>query len=187
MPPRVETLLAIPPGYRSDTVARFMWQLDEQRQALLSLVRGATPAELEWQPRPGMNTIGMLLAHIAYAEAHLGQVGLLGERQGHAQDVIGITEADEGLPLGPGAPPSPALSGKDLAFFESTLARAREHTRAVVRNFVDADLEAVVERPPRPDGTVRVFNRGWVLYHLLEHEAGHRAQIALIRHLGSAR
>jgi len=24
---------------------------------------------------------------------------------------------------------------------------------------------------------------GWLLYHLLEHEAGHRGQIDLIRHL----
>ena len=29
----------------------------------------------------------------------------------------------------------------------------------------------------------RVFNVGWVLYHLIEHEAGHRGQINLLRHL----
>jgi len=35
----------------------------------------------------------------------------------------------------------------------------------------------------RPDGSERVFNVGWVLYHILEHEAGHRGQINLLRHL----
>ena len=36
----------------------------------------------------------MLLAHIAVAETHLTQVGLLGETSGHVQDVIGIREDD---------------------------------------------------------------------------------------------
>ena len=100
--------------------------------------------------------------------------------------MIGITEEDEGLPLAPGAPPSPALAGRDLAFFESALARAREHTRRWRGPSTTRTSSTVVERPPRRTAP-RVFNRGWVLYHLLEHEAGHRAQIALIRHLGSAR
>jgi hypothetical protein len=29
----------------------------------------------------------------------------------------------------------------------------------------------------------RVFNVAWMLYHILEHEAGHRAQILLLLHL----
>jgi hypothetical protein len=129
-----------------------------------------------------MNTAGMLLAHIAFAEAHLGHVGLLGEAVGHAHDVIGLTEEEEGLPLAPGAPPSPALAGRTLADFEGMLARAREHTRAIARGMTDADLDREVVRQ-RPDGTLRVFNVGWVFYHLLEHEAGHRGQIGLLKHL----
>jgi uncharacterized damage-inducible protein DinB len=182
----VTTLLETPPGYRSREVARFLWQLDEQRRQLIDGTRGLSPADLAWQPAPGMNTIGMLLAHIAFAEVHVVQVGIAGEATGHAQDVLGITEADEGLPLPPGAPPSPALHGKPLAFFDVLLVKARDHTRAVCRELEDADLARVITRPPRPDGTVRVFNPGWVLYHLLEHEAGHRGQILLLKHLRSS-
>ena len=181
----VTTLLETPSGYRSREVARFVWQIDEQRRQLIDGTRGLSPADLAWQPAPGMNTIGMLLAHIAYAEAHLVQVGLLGEVKGHAHDVIGITEADEGLPLAPGAPPSPALHGKPLSFFDDLLVKAREHTRSACRNLEDADLDRVITRPPRTDGTVRIFNPGWVLYHLLEHESGHRGQILLLKHLRS--
>jgi uncharacterized damage-inducible protein DinB len=179
---RIETLLATPPGFRSARVAQFLWQMDEQRRALLDGVRDLTPEALQWQPAPGTNSVGMLLAHIAYAEAHLVQVGVLGEQDGHAQDVIGITEEQEGLPLAPGAPPSPALAGKDLAFFVDVLARARAHTRRVAQSLEDADLERQVHRR-RPDGAERVFNVGWVFYHLLEHEAGHRGQIGLVNHL----
>jgi uncharacterized damage-inducible protein DinB len=46
----------------------------------------------------------------------------------------------------------------------------------------DDDLARDVHRR-RVDGSERVFNVGWVLYHILEHEAGHRGQINLLRHL----
>ena len=97
--------------------------------------------------------------------------------------MIGLTEAEEGLPLEPGAPPSPALRGRPLEDFVDMLARARAYTRRVAAGLDEADLEQRVERPPRPDGSRRAFNVGWVLYYLLEHEAGHRGQINLIRHL----
>jgi uncharacterized damage-inducible protein DinB len=182
----VETLLAAPAGYRSPRVAQFLWQLDEQRRGLLAGLEGITPVELQWQPERGMNSIGMLLAHIAFAEAHLGQVGLLAEQVGHAQDVVGFSEEDEGLPLAADARPSPAFDGKELAWFERALAAARDHTRRVSLELDDAALERLVHRE-RPDGTRRVFNLGWVYYHLLEHEAGHRGQIGLLRHLYRAR
>lgn len=178
----IETLLATPSGYTSETVALFLWQLDEQRRALLEDTRGLTAEDLAWQPAPGMNTIGMLLAHIGYAEAHLVQVGLERETAGHAYDVVGITEAEEGLPLPPGGRPPEALAGRDLEFFHTLLAKARARTHEVAMRLTDDDLRRPVVRP-RPDGTRRVFNPGWLLYHLIEHEAGHRGQINLLRHL----
>jgi hypothetical protein len=181
--PTLQTLLETPSGFASREVARFLWQFDEQTRRLHLDLDGIGVDELRWQPHPGMNTIGMLLAHLAVAETHLVQVGLLQEPAGHVHDVLGITEEDEGMPLAEGAPPSPALDGRDLAWFLATMARARAHTRDVAQRLTDADVEGIVTRPPRPDGTVRVFNRGWVLYHILEHQAGHHAQILLLRHL----
>lgn len=178
----VQTLLGTPAGFRSDSVARFVWQMDEQRRALIDDTRGLSPAQIEWQLAPGMNTIGMLLAHIAYAEVHLGQVGLMGEAEGHAHDVIGIREEDEGLSLAADGHPPAGLAARPLEFFVDALHRARTHTRAAAARLSDADLERVVTRE-RADGSRRVFNVGWVLYHMLEHEAAHRGQINLLRHL----
>jgi hypothetical protein len=129
-----------------------------------------------------MNSIGMLLGHIAYAESHLTQVGLEGKPTSDTRAAIGISEEDEGMPLADGAPPSPALAGRDLTWFDQRLAQARNHTREVALTLSDADLLREVRRQ-RPDGTQRVFNVGWVFYHLLEHEAGHHGQINLLRHL----
>jgi hypothetical protein len=180
--PALSTLLETPPGYASRQVARFMWQLDEQSRRLGTDLVGIGADELEWQAAPGMNTIGMLLAHIAFSETHLAQVGLLGEPVGHAHDVIGIREEDEGLPLPPDGRPPAALANAPFDYFRELLERARVHTRQVAYPLTDQDLERIVTRP-RPDGSLRVFNVGWVLYHMLEHEAGHHAQINMLRHL----
>lgn len=182
MAPTVQTLLEAPSGYRSETVARFLWQMDEQRRMLLAATRNLSAVDLNWQPAPGMNSIGMLLAHIAYAETHLTQIGLEGKATSDTKSVIGIDEEEEGMPLAEGAPPSPALAGRELAWFDAMLVRSREATRRVAMTLTDADLARLVRRP-RPDGSERVFNVGWVLYHMLEHEAGHRGQIGLLRHL----
>lgn len=179
----VRSMLTTPEGFASREAARFLWQMDEQRRRLTEDTRGLTPEDLDWQVRPGMNTIGMLLAHIAFAEVNLAQVGLAAEAKGHPQDVIGLTEEEEGLPLPPAGPPSAALAGKPLEYFDDLLTRARAHTHRVARTLTDADLESEIQRPPRPDGTVRQFNRAWVLYHLLDHEAGHHYQINMLRHL----
>lgn len=186
MSPVVETRIVTPDGFSSREAARFLWQLDEQRARLLQATRGLVPADLAWQQAPGMNTIGMLLAHLAFSETNLAQVGLLGEPAGHPQDVIGITEAEHGMPLPPGGRPPEALAGRPLEWFDAMLANARAVTHRAARALTDADLDVVVQRPPRPDGTVRRFDRAWVLYHLVEHEAGHRAQIQLLRHLRGA-
>jgi len=54
MPPKEDTILKSPPGYRSPEVASFMAQLDELSSRLRQDTRGMSRAELEWQPSPGM-------------------------------------------------------------------------------------------------------------------------------------
>ena len=45
----IHTLLETPPGYRSEAVARFVWQLDAQREQTLAAVAGLDPDALAWQ------------------------------------------------------------------------------------------------------------------------------------------
>lgn len=181
----VRSALELPPGYASATVARYVAQLEDQSRRLRAATASLTPADLEWQCAPGANTIGMLLAHVAYAEAHLVAVGLEGRATSDTKSLIGISEADEGMPLAPGAPPSPALAGRDVGFFHAALAKARAELHRVARTLGDSDLAREVVRP-RPDGSRRVFTVDWVLYHLLEHHAMHHGQVLLLLHLRRA-
>jgi hypothetical protein len=123
----------------------------------------------------------MLLAHLAIAEVHLGQVGLLAERDGHVRDVLGIGVDDDGMPLPEDGAPPAALAGKSATFFAELLDRALKHTRAACETFDDARLADEIRRPPRPDGSYRVFDRRWVLHHLVEHAAQHLGQVQTLK------
>ena len=175
--------IEVPAGYRSREIALFVAQMDDQSRLRSEALAGVTPGELEWQVRPGVNTIGMLLAHSAIAEAHWMEIGPLGLAASRMPEVLGLPDTDaDGMPLPPGGAAPANLRGRDLAYFEGLLLRARDHTRRVSMALGDADLERRVTRT-RPDGTQRAFSLRWMYYHLLEHEAGHFGQILLVRHL----
>ena len=60
----------LPPrtGFRSTEIAWFVSRLDDLTGVLYGDLADIAPAELAWQPAPGFNTIGMLLAHLAVVE-----------------------------------------------------------------------------------------------------------------------
>ena len=178
---RIETLLVPAPGYRSREVAVKVSELVAVHGLLRDAVRDLTPAELSHQAAPGRNTIGMLLTHVAMVEVHLAQVGLVGDPDGHVLDVLGIRPEEDGMPLrADGAPPA-NLAGRDAAYFLGLLDRAEAHTRAACEPLTDELLGLEIVRPRRPDGTQRVFDRRWILFHMVEHAALHNGQVMALR------
>jgi hypothetical protein len=177
----------IPAGCRSREVALFLGMMDDQLRLLTEGTRGLTVEQLGWQPAPGMNTIGMLLAHIAVVEVFWTDYVLEGldRDQVRFREIIGLVRADAGMPLPEGAAPPAILAGKDLAFFDSALARARGHLRVVASKLSDADLTRRLDRPT-PAGQKRVIDVRWGLYHLFEHFSGHYNQILLLKHAHQA-
>lgn len=171
------------PGYPSRDVALFVAELEELHERVVLASMALSPGQLGWQPRPGASSAGMLLAHIAVAETHLVQVGLLGEESGHVEDVIGIREDDDGMPLDSDGLPPAALRDRDAAWFAGLLARSAAHLRTAAAGLTDDDLDMDVVRPPRPDGTQRVFNKRWILWHIVEHTAGHLGQLQMLVNL----
>ena len=174
-------LLVPPPGYRSSEAGLFVAQLDDQSRRLTEDTRGLTPESLAWQPAPGLNTIGMLLAHIAVVEVFWNQVGPLGLTSYETESVLGINIDDDGMPLPAGAPAATTLAGRNLAFYDDLLSRARAYTKRTLTPMTDADLNRQVTRVRR-DGASELFNVRWVLYHMVEHLAGHYGQINLLAH-----
>jgi hypothetical protein len=185
MSPVTRNVIAIPAGYASQEVASFVAQLDDQLRRQKEQTRTLTPADLEWQPAPGMNTIGMLMAHQAIIEVGWTGIGIedLQRNEIRFQEILGI--GDSGVPLAPDGAPPVALAGKDLAFFDDLLDRAREHLKRVAAPVRDSDLTIMRPRT-RPNGEPREVEVRWIIYHMLEHFAGHFGQILLLQHARQA-
>lgn len=180
----IQKLLEIPAGYPSPAVARYVWQLDDQTRRLVEATAGLSPEALRWQQAPGLNTMGMLFAHVAVAEVHMAAVLLEGRETSDVPAVLGIAVDDDGLPLPPDGVPPAGLANRDIAYFHGLLATARAETKRVARGLSEADLDRRVVRRPG-DGTTRLYNVDWALYHMVEHLAGHHGQILQIKHLHS--
>lgn len=181
--PKVERLVIEPPtGYRSQEVALYLSLLDDQSKLLAEDTRDLTPDELEWQPKPGMNTIGMLLCHMAVVEVYWTLLALTGEDKPRTEPVLGINVDDDGMPLPEDGLPPATLKGKDIAFYDDLLRRSREYLKKAALPVPDTDLKRELTRT-RQDGSQRVYSIRWYFYHILEHFSGHYGQILLLRHL----
>jgi len=178
----VQSLLRPAEGFRSREAASFYAQLEDQARILRESVQGMTPQELEWQPERGMNTIGMLLAHNAIVDVFWTQLAILGITETDSLPAIGISMDDDGMPLAADAEGPANLKGKPLAFYEDLLARGRGFVREAWAKVSDADMDKQITRD-RPDGSKRILSVRWAMYHIIEHYAGHRGQVQLLRHL----
>jgi uncharacterized damage-inducible protein DinB len=177
-----EHTLPLPDGYdpaRQAEVGLLAAALDDQLRRLRDSVAGLITQHLEWQERPGRNTVGMLLAHIAAVEIGWLQVGCAGlsyeqDSRRVIQEHLGIE--DDGLPLPPGGTHPKCLAGRSLADYIAILDRARAATHLMVRDWTDESLSDAFSA----DG--HSFSHRWVLYHLLEHLAAHHGQIGSLLH-----
>jgi hypothetical protein len=178
----IRSILEPAPGYASREIASFLAQMDDQTKRLTDVTRDMTPEELEWQPRPGTNTIGMLLAHMAIVEVFWTAIVMKHEEHFRSEPVLGIGADDDGMPIPEEGLPPATLAGKDIAFFDDLLARGRAYVKEAATEAPDSELEREIPRT-RADGTRRLINVRWYYYHLLEHFAGHYGQVLLLRHL----
>ncbi len=181
--------LKYPSGYEHQsqaTVQLFAAQFDDQLALLKEAVGKLTVPQLEWQPQRGMNTIGMLLAHLAVVEVfwiNVAAKGIPPEPEGEEimLKTIGILMDDDGLPIKPDGQHPQTLSGKTITDYFTMLDKARASIHGEMRMWQDTELEGTFIRR-RGDTEIHI-TRSWTLYHVLEHFAGHFGQILLLKHM----
>ena len=164
--------------------ARFAENLD----ALLIRVQGMEIGQLQWQIKPGSNTIGMLLAHIAVTEAYWLSVAACqpssAELELRVKSIIGIGIEDDGVPMPAGGTHPPRLWGKTADNYSMMIRAARAHTYATARSWSDEDLRVRFQW----EGLETSVE--WIICHVLEHFIHHSGQVACLdsiwhRELGS--
>jgi hypothetical protein len=159
-------------------IARFAEGLLDQHRLVEKVLRREAP-DLEWQPAPGRNSIGMLLAHNAIVEVWWLDVSARGIVRSPESDArilarLGIGPDDDGMPAKEGGGHPSALAGWTLERYLDLLAKARACTEECLATWRDADLDEVIHLGKRD------VTRGWIVYHLLEHFAQHAGQISLM-------
>lgn len=158
--------------------------LDDQLKLLKKDVDGLTVDQLEWQQHAGMNTVGMLLAHLAIVEVwwmNLAMKRIVAEEDADRISLatIGIRMDDDGLPAKEGTSHPDPIRGKTIQEYVHMLDNTRAATHAMLKQWKDSDLDTRYKHPARDVQ----FSIRWTLYHILEHFSGHYGQILLLKHL----
>ncbi len=134
-------------------------------QEIKATVEGLPVAALDWSPGPDMNSLGVLLAHVAGSEKHwLGDI-IAGQPTGRDREAEFRTR------------------GRDAAALSAGLDEMLTYARSVVAGLSLADLTA--ERVSHSDG--RTMPVGACLLHVLQHAASHAGHVQITRQLWEAR
>lgn len=176
--------LKIAKGFDTRTQKRvglFVAQLDEQLASLKPHVKNLTVKQLQWQLKPGMNSIGILLAHLATAElfwVKVAPVGMKWEPDGKEliQRICGIK--DDGIPLAKDGRHPSCLKGLTAEKYLAILAKSRRVIKTELKKWYDRDLDKFYQL-----GKKTQASRTATLHHILEHFSGHYGQILMIKHL----
>ena len=139
----------------------YLDRLEELHQEISQSIAGLPVAALDWTPGAEMNSINVLVAHIAGAERYL------------------IGEVAGGLPSGRDRDAEFRTSGLDERHLKKILANATAYAREILNRITFDDL-AKTGISPR-DG--RRINVGWALLHALKHTANHLGHIQIVRQL----
>lgn len=176
--------LKISKGFNPKTqkvVGLFAAQLDEQLTFLKKAVKDLSVEQLEWQQRPGMNTIGILLAHLVSAEFYwvkiaANEVKWNPDGKESFQKTFGIE--DDGIPLAPDAAHTECIKGFTAKQYIDMLDKMRRIRNKELKKWKDKDLDKLYKL-----GKKTKASRMSTLHHVLEHFCGHFGQVLLLKHM----
>jgi uncharacterized damage-inducible protein DinB len=143
--------------------------MEDARARTKQRLEGMDPALVDWTFPEGGNSIGSILYHIAAIEADYLYADLL--EQPFPQEIVDLFPYEVREESGELTP----VRGFDLSWYLHRLDETRNRLLAVFGRMDLADFRRVRRREGAgitPD---------WTLYHLLQHEAEHRGEIAVLR------
>jgi len=158
------------PGYEAE-MGRCFWALEEARRRTLTLVEGVDQPTLDWEGPDGQeDAIGSLLYHIASSEMRWLFQDIL------QQDFPPSVNAAFRHKNGHGR--MPRVLGVPLVDHLACLRRSREFLLETCRTMSLAEWRRSRRPANRQDYEV---TPEWVIFHLVEHEAGHAFQISVLK------
>lgn len=168
------SLVITPLDAASPDIGRSLWIMEDIRARTRQAVAGIGGVALDWAPSPALNTVGMLLAHIAAVEAGWLYIEVL--EQPFPPEVATLLPATARDPDGH----LPRVCGRAVAEYLAVLDAIRARLLAVFLPMSPAEYRRarhLADYDVTPE---------WCLYHLAEHEAAHRGEIETVRTLAEA-
>lgn len=164
--------IAPAPGF-DPRIGLYFAMLEDVRERTKRYVEGLSQRQLEWYPNPKVESTGTLLVHIAAVELSWIQEDIMRQPMGE--------EWKAGFPI---RFDIPQIADESLEYYIGLLDSTRAVTRDVLAGLTDADLpRAVVSLDDEENPDARQYTIEWILYHLVEHEAHHKGQIAVMKRL----
>ena len=145
--------------------AEYLDRLEALHSHIERAIEGLSQAALDWVPGPDMNSLCVLVIHVAGAERYW--VGDVVARDPSGRDRDAEFRA----------------SGLDAATLRKRLRDALAYSRGVSESLTLQDLETLRISPR--DG--KEFTVAWALAHALEHTAMHVGHIQIMRQLWERR
>lgn len=146
--------------------------MEEVRRGLLKTVTDLDQAALDWRGSTGLdNSIGSLLYHVALVEMSWLYEDVLLE--GYPDDIKALFPLDHRTPDGRLA----AVTGVPLTAHLERLGLTRARFLQRMTPLTVTDWNSVRE----PVGADYACSPAWVVFHLVEHEAGHNFQVREIK------
>jgi uncharacterized damage-inducible protein DinB len=154
---------------REPEIGRWLWCLEEARGRTFQRLEGIGPSLVDWVAPEGGNSIGSILYHIAAIEADYLYADLL--EQPFPQTVVELFPYEVREENGRLTP----VHGFDLAWYMHRLDETRRLLLEAFRSMDLADFRRI-RSLEYADITPE-----WTLYHLTQHEAEHRGELAALR------
>ena len=173
MPPGEDDINIIKPveGY-SPQIGILVSMMSWMRASVLRAVKDLTQPELDFLMDPKANTIGALLLHLAATDTIYQDLTF-----NNLKDFSDENKKRFGVAMELGDEGRKQIKGNNLDYYLSTLQEVREKTLA---GFKKRDDKWFAEVDPAFFGG-KPTNNFCKWFHVCEHEANHRGQIAVIR------
>ena len=145
---------------------------------LLDMIRGLSPEQLGLRPAPGLWAVWQLAGHVAGNRAHWFH-DVLGEGDPALRDRFRVeTTTVPDLPIEDAGWEDDERRPRDAAELVDGLTRTWAMIDQCLGRWTDEALAAEFARH-RPSG-VRSYSRGWVVWHVAEHDVHHSGEMSLI-------
>jgi uncharacterized damage-inducible protein DinB len=171
--PAEESVFMIGPmkGY-SPQIGTLVSMLNYNRYTVVNMVKNMTMTELDHLHDPDSNTIGALILHLGATEKFY-QVNTFEGRQEYSESEKKIWNAAMSL----GDEGRNTIKGHDVKYYLDIITEVREKT---LNEFKKKDDKWLLTIDPEWSKE-RSLNTYWKWFHVCEHEANHRGQIAWLK------